>query len=515
MSGHCAKTRRIASGHRATTDAAAAVLELGGNAVDAAIAAAATACVAEPLLCSLGGGALAIVRVPGRAPVALDAFTQTPRQRHAGELDFYPIIGHFGTDTQEFHVGLGSMATPGVPAGLAALSERFGRLPLDEALAPAISAARDGVELNAMQHHTLEILQPIVRANPACSRLFGLDRPDGPLPVIGTRLSNPELADFLEDFGQQGPDCFYRGEPARKLAEACVHHGGHLHLGDLAAYRVRWRRPLRWRYRDATLWSAPPPAFGGMMLALALGRLAQLHPTPKRSGREAACSAMIQALDWTDRVRQDLETPDASSSARSLRAAFRDLRARHALVQAGTTHISVEDENGLGVAITLSNGEASGYVIPGTGILMNNMLGEEDINRAGFHAWPCNRRLASMMAPTLIRRGQAHWLLGSGGSNRIRSALTQVIARLIDGGSALSDAIEAARLHVEGGLLSCERPTGDRTLPDPDWWRQRHPEACLWPRRSLYFGGVHAISHDDAAADPRREGRARILAASS
>jgi len=498
---------RVASGHSATTRAAREILDSGGNAADAAVAAAAAACTAEPLLASLGGGMLAILRSPGQDPVALDAFTQTPRHRSPGPLDFYPILGHFGTDTQEFHVGLASMATPGAIAGLASLAERFGRLPLRESLQPAIDIAREGVALNAMQRYTLEILQPIVRSSPDCARLFGLADPDAELPEKGDRLGNPDLADFLEQFGREGQACFYRGAPAHWIAATCAARGGHLRVADFGGYRARWRRPLHWRYRGARLYSTPPPAFGGLMLAMALGRLEQ--NLPERPEDEAALwPALIEALDWTDRTRHRLETAKALASTGALEQQFAALCREHALVQVGTTHISIEDADGLGVALTLSNGEGSGTIVPGTGIMMNNMLGEEDINRCGFHAWPTDQRLASMMAPTLIETGQHHWLLGSGGSNRIRSALTQVIVHLIDLDRSLDEAILAPRFHVEAGRISAEAPDDPVHPVDRRWWQRHDPKTRLWPERNLYFGGVHAISDHDAAADPRRQGQA-------
>ncbi|MEN1728187.1 MAG: gamma-glutamyltransferase [Pseudomonadota bacterium] len=499
---------RVASGHEATTQAAVAILEAGGNAADAAIAAATAACVAEPLLASLGGGVLAVIRHPDQDPIVLDAFAQTPRQRNEGPLDFYPILGHFGTDTQEFHVGKASMATPGVVAGLMALSQRFGHLPLKETLQPTIDLARGGVTMNPVQRYTLEILQPIVRSSPECARLFGLDSPDGDLPSVGAKVTNQDMADFCEIWARDGAACFYLGEPAQSMAHFAADGGGHLLLEDFQQYQVHWRTPLTWTYKNATLYSTPPPAFGGLMLAMALTRLDQDQAGHSESDA-ANLPALIAALDWTDRTRHELETQAAMASTASLESAFADLCRRHALVSAGTTHISVEDGFGLGVALTLSNGEGSGTVIPGTGIMMNNMLGEEDINRCGFHAWPTNRRLASMMAPTLIERGDRHWLLGSGGSNRIRSALTQVIVNLIDQNRSLEDAILAPRFHVESGQIATEVPPDCPLSIGWEWWLQNHPTARLWPDRNLYFGGVHAISDREAAADPRRGGNAR------
>ena len=502
------KDWHVASGHEETTRAAVEVLHAGGNAADAAVAAALAATVAEPLLCSIGGGLHGLVHCRGRAPVALDAFTQTPRERCRGELDFYPIIGNFGPDVQEFHVGMASIATPGMPAGMAALHARFGSMPLKELVQPAIALARQGVALNAIQHYTVQILEPIVRATDASARLFGLaDRRDD-LPSPGTRVANPPLADCLDALGHEGFEWFYRGELAEKLARDCETGGGHLKPADLSGYRAHWRRPLSWNYRDARISSTPPPAFGGMMLALASHGLDNHLPAQPGFGSPQHVAALIGALKQTEHFRQELEHPELLRCGRSLKKAFADLMQAGPRVARGTTQISIDDGRGLGISLTLSNGEGSGYVLPGTGIMLNNMLGEEDLNRTGFHNWPTNRRLASMMAPMMLRRGKERWLLGSGGSNRIRTALAQVISNLVDFELPLDEAIAAPRLHLEEGRLACEIIEG--TWPDDTlhWLEQQFPEARRWPDRNMYFGGVHAVGPDSAAADPRRQGHA-------
>ena len=501
---------RIASGHVQTTTAARQVLEAGGNAADAAVAAAFAASVAEPLLCSLGGGGHALVHQRGRAPLALDFFAHTPRRRRQGELDFYPIVGNFGADTQEFHIGMASMATPGVIAGLYALHARHGRMPMPELLQPAIDLARHGLEMNAAQAYTLKILEPIVRTTDAGARAFGLADRKAPLPRDGDHVDNPELADFLHGLAREGADLFYRGEAARRLARDSVHGGGHLRLEDLEAYRPQWRRPLRWTYRDAVLWSTPPPAFGGLMVALASSRLEAHLPTGSRFGSPAHLQALCLAMAESEGLRTQLERPELLGSASGLRAAFAGLsRQQPQVSRRGTTHISIDDGRGLAVAMTLSNGEASGYVIPDSGILMNNMLGEEDINRSGFHQWPTNRRLASMMAPTLIRRKNERYLVGSGGSNRIRTALAQVICNVLDFDMPLADAVHAPRLHLERGKLSVE--LAERWPAEAqDWLMANYRQARAWPQRNLFFGGVHAVGPDSAAADARRGGFAAV-----
>ena len=501
---------RIATGHERTTQAAQAVLDDGGNAADAAVAAALAATMAEPLLCSLGGGGHALVQRDGQAPQALDFFAQTPRRRRSGELDFYPIIGNFGPDTQEFHVGMASLATPGVVAGLFELHQRHGSRPMRELVAPSVRLGREGLTLNRVQAFTLAILEPIVRATDPGARFFGLADRKAPLPTEGAPLANPELADFLEALAEEGPDLFYRGEAARRLAADSVEQGGHLRLEDLGGYAARWRRPLRWRYRDAVLWSTPPPAFGGLMVALASHRLAE-HISPRAGfGSPDHLAALCQAMAESEDLRAQLEQPELLASERALRTAFAGLaKAPQQVSRRGTTHISIDDGRGLAVAMTLSNGEASGYVIPGTGIMMNNMLGEEDLNRSGFHNWPRNRRLASMMAPTIIRRGEHRYLVGSGGSNRIRTALAQVLCNLIDFGMGLRDAVNAPRVHLERGRLSVELAEAWPTEAQ-DWLMQNYRNARAWPERNLFFGGVHAVGPDSAAADSRRGGHAAV-----
>ncbi|MFW5927372.1 MAG: gamma-glutamyltransferase [Wenzhouxiangella sp.] len=499
---------RAASGHHATTAAAVEVLEAGGNAADAAIAAAFSATVAEPLLCSVGGGTHAVVHRRGRAPVALDAFVHTPRRRRSSDLDFYPITGDFGPDTQEFHVGMAAIATPGMLAGIEALHERHGSMPLKELVAPAARLARAGVELNEIQHYTLRILEPIVRASNGSARLFGMrDRRDR-LPGLGAHLHNPDLADFLEQLGRSGCGWFYRGEPALRLARDAAEFGGHLGPDDLTRYRARWRRPLAWNYRGSRIWSTPPPAFGGAMLALASSLLESHLPAGSTFGSAAHLEALTRAMAESESLRRHLERPETLHCERTLARSLRELLDGGPQAARGTTQISIDDGCGLAVSMTLSNGEGSGYVLPGTGVMLNNMLGEEDINRAGFHAWPANRRLASMMAPMILARGDSRYLLGSGGSNRIRTALAQVICNLVDFDMPLAAAVEAPRMHLEAGRLGIEMPPDGWPPATGDWLDAHFPGANRWPGLNMYFGGVHAVGPDGGAADPRRMGAA-------
>ena len=497
---------QVASGHSDTTRSAEAILEAGGNAADAAVAGALAACVAEPLLATLGGGGYALATTGNGSPKVLDFFTQTPITRLADGLDFFPITGDFGPDTQEFHIGLGSMATPGVIAGLFELNRRLGRMPMTEVAAPAIDLARSGVLINPVQAYTLRILEPIVRASPGSARVFGLDALDQPLLEAGELLSNPDYGDYLETLVGQGPDFFYRGGAAAGVARDCLAGGGHLRLEDFAGYQACWRDALDWTYRDCRLYSNPPPAFGGMLVSLATTALEGLLSVGTDFGSLAHIQALVEAFQRTEQARVRLERPELFSCSRTLLASYRNLVPPPPVATRGTTHISIRDRAGDLVAMTLSNGEGAGYVIPDTGIMMNNMLGEEDVNRAGFHQWPENRRMASMMAPVLIELAGQRIVMGSGGSNRIRTALAQVISNLVDFQMAPDEAVMAPRLHLEGERMAFEQLPGGYGADALAWLQGQWSDHRAWPEANMYFGGVHLAGASEAFGDPRRAG---------
>jgi len=500
---------RVACGHPETTQAAASVLQKGGNAVDALIAAAWTACVAEPVLCSPGGGGHALVRMRGSAPVIADFFTQTPSARRVEDPDFYPIQGNFGPDVQEFHVGMGAAAVPGMVAGLFAMQQRYGTMPMVELVKSAVALARGGVTLNAVQVEALQILEPIVRTDDGSARLFGLASATAPLPAAGDRVCNVDLGDFLESIARDGAERFYSGEIATRIGAMSSAYGGHLSLTDLQRYRVQWRRPMQWRLDGGTrVWSNPPPAFGGLMVALMTQALARRLDAGVRFGSRRHLEALLESMRLSQDQRGELERPECLSSSRVLMQAFRHLDQTRIRTARGTTQISIRDGDGNMAGTTLSNGEGCGRVVPGCGFMLNNMLGEQDLNRLGFGNWPRNRRLSSMMAPTLVEHAGRRIMLGSGGSNRIRTAIAQVLCNVTHFGMGLQQAVEAPRLHLEGDVLSAEQFSPGWDEAASDWLRSSFPDGRHWGGRSLFFGGVHAVTDDDQAADPRRLGAA-------
>lgn len=504
----------VAAGHALTVRTASEVLEAGGTAMDAAYAGALTAMVAEPVLAGLLGGGFVMVREPGGACRLLDAFVETPRaKRPEAEADIREIHADFGATTQGFHIGAGTIAASGLAAGLAEAQARHGRMDPRELAAPAAAAARHGVRLTAFQARLAGIVAPILTATAGARALHCESAEAGAaLRAEGAALRNPDFADVLEEFAAEGPRFVQEGEVAAALL-ALSAEGGHLTRADLAGYRPVWREPLVERRGGVRIALNPGPSLGGALIAFTLALLGS-RPQPAAIARAFAAVARARAAARLD------DGPE-EGLARLADAAFREhwRAATDGRPQAvrGTTHISVIDGAGLGVALTLSNGEGCGHVLSGTGIMPNNMLGEADLVPGGGVSWRPGVRLASMMCPLALDWPDGRVaMLGSGGSNRIRTALAQAILHLVDGGLPLEAAIAAPRLHVEGTApvrLDYEEEglaEADRAALRAEW-----PEAHGWDALSMFFGGVHGAMGDPAGAraaagDPRRDGHAAV-----
>lgn len=496
----------VASGHPRVTEAACAILRAGGNAFDAAVAAGFAAAVAEPALTSLGGGGFLLARPAQGRAVLFDFFVDTPgRGLPASQLEphFLPVTVRFPGCDQLFNAGLGSAAVPGVLRGYLHVQRSLGRLPPREVLDPAIVLAREGVTISTKQGYFLELLEPIMTLTAAGRALF---QPDGRYLGEGAVYRNPELAAFLETLSGEGEREFYEGELAGRIAREMAEAGGLLTAEDLAAYRVVEREPLSVDYRGCRLLTNPSPAFGGALIALSLRLLEAREVAELGFGSPAHLALLVAVMQEVDRRRAegylspaDLGQPELTDSLKRVRAA-----------SGGTTHVSVCDAEGNAASMTTSNGEGSGYFAPGAGIMLNNMMGEDDLHPEGFHLSPPGMRVASMMAPSLLLAGdRVRLALGSGGSKRIRSAMLQVISNGVDFGLDLRAAVEAPRLHWDGERVQVEPGFDEAALTAlaARWPLNR------WSVRDVYFGGVHAVAPEGAGAgDPRRGGHAATVA---
>ena len=468
----------IAAGHSLTANAGIRVLRAGGSAVDACVAAAFVSWVCESPLTGPGGGGFMLVHEAetGKTTV-LDFFVTVPKEAR-GDVELLELAVDFDGDTRQlFRTGAAAVAVPGTALGLETAHRRFGRMPWAELVAPAAEVARAGVELTPMQSYLHRILDGLLRHSPEGEALYGRE---GRPYVLGDRFALPELGETLDRLGAEGSDALYRGE----LAERTVAHvgagGGALTLADLEAYVVVEREPIAVEYHGHEFRSNPPPSSGGVLVALGLRTLGEREPAP---------GAVADAMEAQEAARD-------ATFARAL------VSGDAVQLLKGTTHISVLDRDGNAASLSASLGSGSGVVVPGTGIHLNNMLGELDLVGASQPG----ERLTSMMAPSLVLRdGAPRLVLGSAGSARLRGAILQVTANVVAAGMTVEQAVEAPRVHAEAGVVHCEAPAAADAL------EVEGRAVVRWKERNLFFGGVSAVEvrpdgETAAAGDPRRGG---------
>jgi gamma-glutamyltranspeptidase / glutathione hydrolase len=508
----------VAAGHPLTAEAGARVLREGGNAVDAAIAAVATSFVAESPLTGLGAGGYMLVHESDET-VLLDFFVAVPGLDGARrESELVPIPVHFTPESvQIFNIGAASCGVPGTPAGLVAASERFGSVSLAELTAPAAALARDGIVQNAEQAYFLAILEPILTHFDEARAIYA---PEGRILATDDSFVFPELGDALERLGAEGAEPFYRGEIAAAMADWVRERGGTLGVEDFASYEPIAREPVDVAFHGRRVLTNPPPSSGGILIAYALALLERLGET----GTEQVVAAMEAAQgarseDFLAGLLDDgfagrfLDRGSIASAADDIAAEIAARAGHHPHGDdrlGSTTHITAVDADGRCASVTCSNGTGSGIIVPGTGVHVNNMLGEQDLNPHGFHRHTPGVRMPSMMSPSVVLDGEELLAgLGSGGSNRIRSAVLQTILRLIVDREPVADAVVAPRVHFEAGIVQAEPGIDEQVL---ERLEARGYQVARWRARNVFFGGVHAVARDpftgelNGGGDPRRGG---------
>jgi gamma-glutamyltranspeptidase/glutathione hydrolase len=494
----------VAAGHPLTAEVGARVLREGGNAVDAAVAAVLTSFVTESPLTGLGAGGYMLVHTPAES-VVLDFFVAVPGidgNERSSQLVGIPV--YFTPENpQVFHIGAASCGVPGTPAGIEEALARFGSVPLPELAREPARLARDGVPITDEHAFFLRILDPILTHYEEARAIYA---PEGRILDVGDVFRFPDLGDALERLGTEGAEPFYRGDVAAAVSAWVLDRGGTLGTSDLAAYEPIVRPPVRAMYRDHEVLTNPPPSSGGILIAFTLDLLERLE------GSSVVDVVAAMEAAQNRRTEEFLEQLHEEGFANR----FLDpARLKDAAAGLGsTTHITAVDAEGRCASVTCSNGTGSGLIVPGTGVHVNNMLGEEDLNPHGFHRHRPGRRMPSMMAPTIvIRDGELEAGLGSGGSNRIRSAILQTILRLIDDRLEVQAAVEAPRVHFESGAIQAEPGVDADGLAELE---RRGYEVVQWPERNVFFGGVHTVARDPATGelrgggDPRRGGAVRV-----
>src|SRR4051812_19849167 len=502
----------VAAGHPLTAEAGADVLRAGGNAVDAAVACVLMSFVTESSLTGPGAGGFMLVHTAGGEDLLLDFFVAAPGKGLSDPSPAAPEptgVECAAEAVQRFNIGPSSCGVYGTPLGLAEALDRFGTVGLADLVGPAASVARDGHPLSAIQAYLVRILGPILASRPEGQAIYA---PDGRFLTQGEMIRFPELADLLERLGAHGPAHLYSGDVADRVSAYVLERGGLLTREDLASYRVVERAPARAHYRGRDVLTNPPPSSGGILIAYSLDLL-------ERLGRRGDLRALVEGMDATNRARTEEFVSGLNREGylerflakEALESAAHDVGSR----LGSTTHVAVLDGDGACASVTCSNGSCSGVIVPGTGLHLNNMLGEEDLNPLGFHRHEPGRRIPSMMAPTVVLRdGAPEVALGSAGSNRIRSAILQTILGVVDEGLGAQDAVERPRVHFEGGVVEAEPGVDAAGLDalEADGWKVQR-----WHERNLYFGGVQAVARDPATGrltgggDPRRGGSAVLV----
>ncbi|HEY6778540.1 MAG TPA: gamma-glutamyltransferase [Thermoleophilaceae bacterium] len=502
----------VAAGHPLTAQAGADVLRDGGNAVDAAVACVLMSFVAESPLTGPGAGGFMLLHTAGGESHLLDFFVVAPGLGLDGRepAALMPIDIRFSEDAvQRFNVGPSSCGAYGTTLGLAEALDRFGSARLADLTAAPARAARDGVEVVPMQAFLFQVLEPILRSTPEAAAIYA---PGGRLLAEGETIRLPELGDLLDRLGAEGPAFLYMGDVAATVSDWVLERGGLLTREDLAAYEVVERRPVSVRYRGREVLTNPPPSSGGILIADALGILERLEEPHDpyviaeviASTNRARDAEFLEGLATEGYLERFLAKDALDSVATEVRERL-----------GNTTHIAVMDAEGACASVTCSNGSCSGVIVPGTGVHLNNMLGEQDLNPLGYHRHAPGARVPSMMSPTVVLRdGRPEVALGSAGSNRIRSAILQTILGVVDHGLPAQEAVSSSRLHVEGREVEAEPgvdPVALDRLERGGWTVRR------WAERNLFFGGVQAVARNPetgeltGGGDPRRGGVARVV----
>lgn len=501
-------TLAAAAGTPYAAAAAAEIYSVGGNAADAAVAAAAAVGITEPLMSSVGGGGFALVRTPEKAEL-IDYYDVMsgkglPKSAFGAGGNPKTVILKYGAGVRST-VGGASSAVPGTLRGWEALLVRHGRLSLAEVLVPAVRLAREGFLLCKTSGMWFQVAEEVLQLTDETRKNFY----KGERPYLeGEEVRFPELADTLEAIGEEGVDLFYEGRLARRISDYISKMGGIITEEDLAEYRPVIREPMAVEYGLGSMYTNGPPSAGGSTLAQML-KVVSAYDLPSMSDEDfVRVMAGAMKLALADRETEYVEAEENELvSERLTSEEYAKLQRRRIFGSPHTTHLSCVDDEGLAVSITASMGYGSGLVVPGTGIPMNNSLGEPELNPKGFHALSPGQRLISSMSPTIVSSEEGGLMaLGSPGASRIPTAILQTIVNVEDFGMSLEDAVLHPRFHSEGGLFAHE--AGSRTA-DLDSYEQVLP----FGEPNMYFGGVNAVRRTpegvfEAAADHRRSGGA-------
>ncbi|MGB1699500.1 MAG: gamma-glutamyltransferase [Nannocystaceae bacterium] len=453
-----------------------AVLERGGNAVDAAVAVGFALSVTHPSAGNIGGGGFMIVREASGRARALDYREVAPS---AASRDMY--LDEAGTPTQDSRVGARAAGIPGDVAGFALAHERYGTLPWASLVAPSVRLAREGWALD--EFHAADLERAAARMHKLgfhdSAKIF--ERADGTPYQTGDVWRQPDLAVTLERIATEGPRAFYEGPLAEALVEGVRALGGMWTTDDLENYRAIDRAPVEFDYHGHRIITMPPPSAGGVVLRQILAGSEHLAMAEYPWQSPEMVHLYVETLRRTYADRNELvgdpafvdvpmeELLSTAYVAKRLASVDPKRATPSSEVGAGlalpaespqTTHFSVVDGAGNAVSntYTLNGGFGAKVVVPGTGVILNNEMDDFTAkpgspNMFGLVQGPQNaiepgKRMLSSMTPTIVERdGELRAIVGSPGGPTITTTVAQILLQLIDYGHTLPEAVESPRIH--------------------------------------------------------------------
>ncbi|MDH3746574.1 MAG: gamma-glutamyltransferase [Gammaproteobacteria bacterium] len=501
----------VATTSALAADAARETASNGGNAVDCALAASLLTMNAEPSVCALAGGSYISIWKPGSEPVTIDGNVAVPGYGPAaddhGGVESVTMAYGGGITTL---VGAGTVGVPGSLAAVEAAWKQYGDARWQDILAPSIRATRDGFPLSSACHYYLGYSGKVIygRTEDGYRALYDGDK----LREPGSTIVIPHLSDSLSLIAAEGARAFYEGDLATAIVRHCHDNGGRLVADDLKRYRAIERPALQTDIDEWRIATNPPPAVGGVVLSAMLSAFAQQTITAWDVAAVARLVDVQRACLGFRKRHLDLADDVGAHGARML-AEAKNGRLLSRWTSSSTVHTSAVDDTGLACAITASSGYGSGEMPSGTGLWLNNCLGELELNRRGLDAGPIGSRLPSNMAPSVARQGGRVIAVGSPGADRITTALHQFLVNLLQLDMPLADAVAHPRVHVDTSGEE-DRLMAESGLPLPDG----ELPVSTFPDIGMYFGGVGVASFDESsgfevAADPRREGGTVIVEA--
>ncbi len=499
----------IASDAQIVVDAGAAVANRGGNAVDAAIATTLSSMCTNLGIIAPGASGFITIWHQGENPIVIDAYAEMPGRGldsvkfGSGMKEAFFDYGG-GTTTM---VGYGSVATPGIFAGLGLAAEKYGNLPWSEVVAPAQQQAAKGFPVSQVAAEYFSYTHQVIFGwHPDSYRV--IHKADGSYLQLGDMVQLPELAQSLQLIAEGGVDVLYGGELGAKITAEIQANQGLLTLEDLAQYRAIERSPILINFGDWEIATNPSPAVGGTCLAamLLLMDKRSLHQWNAETVKEIAEIQQAVLQYRSNYLEGASEAIIEQEAARLLEMAAKD-DWQQLTKSPSTIHVSAVDSDGLACSISASSGYGSGVIAGGTGLWLNNSLGEIELHPQGLHDLSPGTRLTSNMAPTVCRHSDGTVLaIGSPGASRITTAIAQVLFNFISLDLPLEQAISHPRLHFEvfNNIPAIAFETGLNVDALNLTSRQ-------FKGLSMYFGGVQAaLGHPTdgltAAADPRRTG---------